>query len=628
MLRNSHISLRRISVILGDAIIAALSLAFAIFLRFEFTLPAEFATAPLHSIPIVLIVYPCVLYFCSVYKGVYYYSSFADLLTLGRGVALSGMASGAVILFALQGRFPRSVILLHPLLVFLGSGGLRVLIRWAKTRLNMPRAYSGRERNVLLVGAGDLGEGLVRQILKTPSANYRVVGFLDDDPGKWGLRVHGYPVLGGRTVLGDVLERFQIDEIIIAVGTRRGEILSDLVERLRTTANRPELKIAPSLSEMFHSPGHEVSIRKVRPVDLLNRDVIRLDENRILRALRDRRILVTGAGGTIGAELVRQVLRYRPAEVCLVESHSTSLFHIDREARKLAQGAHVLSILGDVRDGAFLNRLFHERRPQIVLHAAAHKHVHQIETNIQEGIQNNSLATHALCEAAAKHGTETFLLVSTDKAVKPSSVMGATKRLAEMIVACYSARNSTKYLAVRFGNVLGSSGSVLPIFQSQIEQGGPLTITHPDVRRYFMTVEEAVSLILQGVAMARGGEVFVLKMGDPVRIADMARNLILLSGLEPGKDIKIQFTGLRQGEKMDEELVEDPNGCDESEHPQLMVLRNENPPRPDLIERLLELEIAIRGSDAPAVLRRLRDLVPTFKPDPAHLGVSDSETGP
>lgn len=623
MLPFAPISSRRLLIVLGDCLLAALSLAFAIFFRFDFIIPPEFASLHVLSIPVVLLVYPTVFYFSGVYRGIYYYSSFPDMITLARGVALGGIVTGAILLFLLQGKFPRSIIILHPLLVLLGSGGIRALIRWGKTRLNMPRAYTGRERSVLLIGAGDLGESLIRQILRTPSAEYRIVGILDDDASKWGLRLHGFPVLGGRASLLDILQRFQVDEILIAVGARRGEILSDLVERLRTVASRPELKIAPSLSEMFLAPGREISVRKVRPADLLNRDVIRLDETRISRAIRGKRVLVSGAGGTIGAELVRQALRYEPAEICLVEAHATSLFFIDQEAKELAHGARVISVLGDIRNHAFLECLFQERKPQIVLHAAAHKHVHQLEMNIQEGIQNNSLATLALCEASLKHAVETFLLVSTDKAVKPSSVMGATKRLAEMIVASFSGRGNTRFLAVRFGNVLGSSGSVLPIFQRQIERGGPVTITHPEVRRFFMTVEEAVSLILQAVSMAKGGEIFLLKMGNSVNIAEMARNLILLSGLEPGKDIEIRFTGLRQGEKLDEELVEDSSGCDESEHSHLMVLRAENRPSDDLSKSLLDLEIATRGGDSSAVLRRLRALVPTFSPDPAHTPMKD-----
>lgn len=369
---------------------------------------------------------------------------------------------------------------------------------------------------------------------------------------------------------------------------------------------------------MLTTPGRGLAVRKISPTDLLSREVVKLDEARIARFLHNKRVLVTGAGGTIGGELVRQVLRFSPTEVVLLEAHATSLFHADALARENARGARISAVLGDVRDRAMIDRLFADKKPEVIFHAAAHKHVHQIEHNVQEGLLNNSLATHYLCDAAVKNGAESFLLISTDKAVKPSSVMGATKRLAEIAVTAHAGNGATRFMAVRFGNVLGSSGSVLPIFQSQLEKGGPLTVTHPDVRRFFMTVEEAVGLILQAVSLAKGGEIFVLKMGEPVRIADMAKNLILLSGLEPGKDIHIQYTGLKQGEKINEELMEDPVACDPSEHSEILILRGENAAPRDINERLLDLEVMCRGADATALIRRLKELVPTFIPDPAH----------
>jgi FlaA1/EpsC-like NDP-sugar epimerase len=311
-------------------------------------------------------------------------------------------------------------------------------------------------------------------------------------------------------------------------------------------------------------------------------------------------------------------MSYEPSEVTLVEAHATSLFHIETAARELARGIAIHAVLGDVRDRALVDRVFAERKPQMVFHAAAHKHVHQIEHNVQEGVLNNAIATSWICSAALANSAEALLLISTDKAVKPSSVMGATKRLAELVVKSFNGRGATRFMAVRFGNVLGSSGSVLTIFQDQLEKGGPLTVTHPDVRRFFMTVQEAVGLILQAVSISKGGEVFVLKMGEPVRIHDMAKNLIMLSGLEPGKDIEIRFTGLKQGEKLDEELMEDPAGFDSSEHPDIMILRGENQHLDHLDERLLELEISTRGKDSMSVVKRLRELVPTFRPDPAH----------
>jgi FlaA1/EpsC-like NDP-sugar epimerase len=616
---RSGLTWRRSLILALDCAAIVLAFLAAFLVRFPFPpSPAVLLIFKQTVIP-TLAVYLVAFHYSRVYRGIYYYSSFDDLINIAKGTGLAALLAGVVILFVRQGQFPRSVLLMHPIFAFLGVCGIRFSIRLGKTWLNMPRYYTGAETNVLLIGAGELGESLLRQMVKTPEANYRVVGFLDDDQAKWGLSLHGYTVFGGRDQLGEVLDRYQVDEIVIAIGSKRGEIVRDMVERLREVEAeaRPDLKIAPSLTEMLMTHGRGPAVRKVSPADLLNREVIKLDEARIARLLRGKRVLVTGAGGTIGGELARQVLRFSPAELVLLESHATSLFHIDNEARELSRGAKVSPVLGDVRDQALVDRLFAEKRPEVVFHAAAHKHVHQIEHNVQEGVLNNSLATHYLCQAAAKNGTEAFLLVSTDKAVKPTSVMGATKRLAE-IAATAHAGGATRFTAVRFGNVLGSSGSVLPIFQSQLEKGGPLTVTHPEVRRFFMTVEEAVGLILQAVSLSKGGEIFVLKMGEPVRIADMAKNLILLSGLEPDKDIRIQYTGLKQGEKLDEELMEDPSACDASEHPDILILRGENAPPKDLAQRLLDLEILSRGTDSSAVIRRLRELVPTFAPDPAH----------
>lgn len=622
--RAPQFSWRRISVVAADIFVVGAAFVAAFFIRFEFSLDAYYAQTLIYTAPIAMVCFMVGLRRAGVYRGLYYYSSFPELLNIARGIGLSACISGAAILFFRQGQFPRSVLLLHPILAFVGVCGVRFAIRWGKTKWNMPRAYTGLERNVLLVGAGELGESVLRQMLKTPAANYRVIGFLDDDSTKWGLRIHDYPVFGGREALNEVLTRYQVDDIVISVGSKRGEIVADLVDRMREFDKKPELKIAPSLSEMLQTPGREMRVRKVQPADLLNREVIRLDEGRIATSLRGKRVLVTGAGGTIGFELVRQVLGYGPSEVTLLESHATSLFYIERAARELARGAAVTAVLGDTRDRSLIDRVFAEKKPQVVLHAAAHKHVHQIEHNVSEGVLNNAIATGWVCAAALAHGAEAFLLVSTDKAVKPTSVMGATKRLAELVVKSYAGRGATRFMAVRFGNVLGSSGSVLTIFQDQIEKGGPLTVTHEEVRRYFMTASEAVGLILQAVSLSKGGEVFVLKMGEAVRIVDMAKNLILLSGLEPDKDIEIKFTGLTQGEKLHEELMEDPSGFVQSEHSDIYILRGENEVLPDLDADMLDLELATRGKDAEAVVRRLSELVPTFRPAAAHTPVPRS----
>lgn len=609
---------RRLSVVLLDMAIVIGAYLFAFLLRFDFRLDFHNFDVIRQTCPY-LLTYVVAFHIFSLYRGVYYFSSFADLLNITKAVVSAGVAMALALLFVRQGQFPRSVLLLHPILTFLGVGGVRFGIRLGKSYLNMPRNYAGKYRHVLLIGAGDLGESLMRQMQKTREPHYKVVGFIDDDRGMWGKRIHGLPVFGGIRVLSNVLERHHVDEIVIAIGARRGEIVRFVIDALRDMPQKPEIKIAPSLDEMLTTHHAGTSLRRVRPADLLNREVVKLDMVRIEHILKGKTILVTGAGGTIGSELCRRVLQYHPRKLVLIESHATSLFYIDSELKEMAEGTEIVPVLGDIRDQALIDRIFKEHKPAAVLHAAAHKHVHQLESNVQEGVGNNILGTYYVARAAHNHEAEVFLLVSTDKAVRPSCVMGATKRVAEFIVKSFAARGGrTRFVAVRFGNVLGSSGSVLEIFQEQIAKGGPVTVTHPDVTRYFMTVEEAAQLILQAASMALGGEIFILKMGAPVKILEMTKNLILLSGLEPDKDIEIRFTGLKQGEKLDEELVEDVARCDESEHPSIMVLRPDGTASSDMDGWIVDLEILTRTAGAKTLVKKLTELTPTFAPAPAH----------
>lgn len=360
--------------------------------------------------------------------------------------------------------------------------------------------------------------------------------------------------------------------------------------------------------------------RKIRPADLLNRRVKSLDNEGIGRLIEGKVILVTGAGGTIGGELSRQIVRHKPAKIILLENHATALFYREAEVGALADGVAVSAVLGDLRDKALLERIFREDHPRFVFHAAAHKHVHQLESNVHEGVSNNLLGTYHLARAAERHGVETFLLISTDKAVRPRCVMGATKRAAEIVLSNLSRESGTRFVAVRFGNVLGSSGSVMKIFQEQIENGRAITITHPDATRYFMTVEEAVGLVLQTAVLAKGGEIFMLKMGAPVRILDLALSLIRLSGLEPGRDVEIRFTGLKSGEKVSEELAEDAMGAEQSEHPDIMVLRSENGHVDALADTITSLERMIPASAKSELVQALARLVPTYTADPVHAG--------
>lgn len=615
---TASINLRRPFIVLLDCFAILAAFVFAFLLRFDFSLGTNHFNVILQTTPIVVTSFLLCGGVFSLYRGIYYFSSFSDLINITKAAAAGGLISAAIIMFIRAGQFPRSVLLLHPILSFMGICGIRFSIRLVKTRLRMRGITSGDWRNVLIVGAGDLGESLLRQINKTPELGYNLIGLIDDDREKWGMSVHGHKVLGGCSSLKTILAENDIDVIIIAIASQRGQLLRSIVDILKDVNPRPELKIAPALDEMLQTHSNKMSLRQVKPSDLLNRSEIKLDEPAIARLIERKCVLISGAGGTIGAELCRQALKFQPEKLILLENHATSLFYRDEEFKKKARGTAIVSILGDVRDQSLLERVFTKHKPEIVLHAAAHKHVHQLEFNIPEGILNNILGTYYLAQTASKHQTENFLLISTDKAVRPSNVMGATKQAAEQIVRHFAKNSNTCFTAVRFGNVLGSSGSVLKIFQEQISSGGPITVTDARATRYFMTVEESVGLILQAISMAKGGEIFVLKMGTPVRIIDMAQNLVLLSGLEVGKDIEIKITGLKQGEKLDEELMEDPAGVTDSTHSDIFLLGSDAQSDPNFEKRILDLEILCRGTDEKAILKKLAGLVPTFTAANAH----------
>lgn len=616
--RDARMTRRRLTVLAGDLLVVFSAYLLAYLFRFDFEWDGRFSLIFLQSVPMVLISWLFASYYFGLNRGLRHYASFGDILNVVKAAGCAAALQALYILFMAQGRFPRSILIMAPLLTVAGVAVVHALVRYAKDIWSLRESSSLPVRTAVIIGAGDLAEIVYRQMRADDDINYKIVAFFSDDEEKWGMRMHGVQVAGGVSRLADYLGRRPVDEVVVAVEMARGQVVSAVAAALRELERRPLIKFAPSLDEMLRSPAAGANPRKVQPADLLNRKEVRLDLARIARSIEGKVVLVTGAGGTIGGELCRQAVAYRPKALVLVEQHATALFYREAEVREKMPGVQVVAVLGDVRDQALLDRVFRLHKPQVVFHAAAHKHVHQLESNVQEGVSNNVLGTYHLAAQADKHGVETFLLISTDKAVRPSCVMGATKRAAEMVVTDFSRRSKTRFLAVRFGNVLGSSGSVLKIFQEQIEQGRPITITHADATRYFMTVVEAVGLVLQAGAMAKGGEVFVLNMGEPVRIMDMARNLILLSGLEPGRDVEIRITGLKTGEKLAEELMEDPAGQETSEHPDIMVLRSENLPTDGVPERLLELELASRSSDPSGALRRLREFVPTCRLDPLH----------
>jgi FlaA1/EpsC-like NDP-sugar epimerase len=446
-----------------------------------------------------------------------------------------------------------------------------------------------------------------------------VVGFVDDDPAKQGAVIHGVPVVGTVAELPDLVAEHRIEQLVVTMARVPREAIRGLVGL--GEALGVQVRIMPGLFEILEGRVNVSRFREVRIEDLLGREPVQLEEEQMARFLTNMVVMVTGAGGSIGAELARQVARFHPFRLLLVERAEPALFEIERELRRTWPDVGLEALVVDAGDEERMRQILLRTHPDIILHAAAHKHVPLMEANPCEAVENNALATYRLGSLAAEVGVKRFVLVSTDKAVNPSSVMGASKRLAELAIQALDQKHPPVYLAVRFGNVLGSTGSVIPIFREQIQSGGPVTVTHPDMTRYFMTIPEAAQLVLQAAAMGEGGEIFVLDMGEPIRILDLARDMIRLSGLEAGRDIEIVFSGIRPGEKLYEELELSAERLQKTRHPKIHIGRIRALPAEAVEEALARLEQVARGGDAAALRALLADLVPE-----ANLGILSDET--
>lgn len=613
----------------ADAACFCAALALAYFLRFDFALPESFRSQMLGMLKYAVGLKLCVFLLLGLYRGMWRYTSLADFRRLMEAVALSSslLVAFTAYRFGLAG-FSRAVLVVDGLLTLLFTAGLRLSIRAACARLEgwaAARLSDSPARRVLILGAGNLGERLLREIDRTPELNYAVVGFLDDDPAKRGLTVHGRPVLGAVSQLPAIARAENAEELIIAVSRASAAQMRTLVDACK--ASGLPHRILPPTSQILEG-SVATALRPVDYLDLLGRTEARLDEGAVASYVRGRTLLVTGCGGSIGSELCRQLLRFAPARLILVDQSEYNLYAIAQEL-KSEHGFHdYVRVLGSVGDRALMERTFADHKPSCVLHAAAYKHVPLVEENPAAAVVNNILGTRTVMEVAAAAGVERFVIVSTDKAVRPTNVMGATKRVTELLMACHASTDprATRFMAVRFGNVVGSSGSVVPLFRKQIERGGPVTVTHPDITRYFMSISEACQLILQAGALGgktpaqggQGGEIFVLDMGEPVRIDDMARDLIRLSGKEPGRDIEIVYTGLRAGEKLYEELITAGEGIVRTEHEKILVLGGTLGGDPGsvactLAPALERLEAAAQAQDSTAIRAILQELVPEFR---------------
>lgn len=560
------------------------------------------------------------------YAGMWRFTSLRDL----RRLAVACLFSTALIILLLfafprfQG-FSRSVFFVDGILTFILTGGVRLAIRYyyagqGKNNNADRVTRSWRQKRVLIVGAGRAGEKILREIMENKALNYNVLGFIDDDPAKHGLSIHGVRVLGDVACLEQITATLDVEQIFIALPSADGDTTRRIVEAcLKTGISH---KILPGIGELIDGRVSTKMLRDINYEDLLGRKPAQLDNRGIRDYLDSRVVLVTGCGGSIGSELCRQIVKYQPAKLILLDAGELNLFKIQMELRHELYMSKFEPVLGQVQDSRLIDKVFEKFQPEVVFHAAAYKHVPMIETNPWQAVDNNIVGSRVVMDAAIRHNVGRFVLVSTDKAVRPTNVMGASKRVTELIMQC-SQGNGTKFVAVRFGNVVGSSGSVIPFFRRQIAHGGPVTVTHPEVNRFFMTIPEAAQMILQAGMMGEGGEIFLLKMGTPVKIADMARDLIRLSGKEPDEDIKIVYTGLREGEKLYEELITEGEDILPTTHKNVMVLKSNGlsantscheETRLNLYRQIGELMSLARSYDARAIKAKLKEIVPEYTP--------------
>ncbi|MGB2862900.1 MAG: nucleoside-diphosphate sugar epimerase/dehydratase [Sedimentisphaerales bacterium] len=487
-------------------------------------------------------------------------------------------------------------------------GGLRIIIRLYYEEFRT--AEAGRLKRFLIVGAGNAGEALLREILRMPVTQYDVVGLIDDDSVKQGTHIHGIPILGAVEQLPEICEERKIEEIAIAMPSASPQQLRRVVQVCEGTKIR--FRTVPSITDIASGKLRVSQIRDVDINDLLGREAVKLDMDLIETFARDKIILVTGAGGSIGSEMCRQLCNYKPKLLLLIEQAENPLFYIERELRKQFPAVSIEAIICNITDKARVDEVLGDYKPQVIIHAAAHKHVPLMELNAKEAIKNNILGTQIVADAADNYGATNFVMISTDKAVNPTSIMGSSKRIAEMYIQDLSRTSETHFVTVRFGNVLGSDGSVVPIFKKQIAEGGPVTVTHPEMKRYFMTVPEASQLVLQAASMGKGGEIFVLEMGEPVKIVDLARELITLSGFRPGEDIEMIFTGPRSGEKLFEELSIEGEDMQRTRHPKISIWKNIPMDRERLRAGISELVTIAKTQTYGEIVQKIKELVPEY----------------
>ncbi len=612
----------RYTAFLHDLLMIPVAWIGAYWLRFNLDgIPAEFWRQALTMLPVAILAQGSLFWYFGLYRGVWRFASMPDLVRILKATLAGVAVSAAAIFFLtrLQG-VPRSVFVLDIILLVLLLGGPRFVYRWIKDR----RLYGHEVKNVLIVGAGQAGEMLIRDLLRDPLHAYRPVAIVDDDLAKQGKEMHGVRVAGLCDTIPELTTELEVRLILIALPSATSRQMQQVVKWCEATGL--PFRVLPRMQDLVSGQVSIKDLREVKIDDLLGREAVSLDWTAITQGVRGKTVLVTGGGGSIGSELCRQVARLKPAHLIIFEQSEFNLYSIEIELLRTFPDIKLTALLGDVFDAVAVEQMLRQYRPSVILHAAAYKHVPMLEHQRRAAVRNNALGTRILAALADRYGCATFVMISTDKAVNPANIMGMTKRVAEIYCQNLNARSSTHFITVRFGNVLGSAGSVIPLFQKQIAAGGPVTVTHPEITRYFMTIPEAAQLILQAGTMGKGGEIFVLDMGEPVKIAYLAEQLIRLSGKKPGEDIEIAYTGLRPGEKLYEELFHESEKLAGTTHPKILLANSRSMEFAQLEQKLDGMTAACEVDDERQLYDLLCELVPEHQSRPSpEVGTGESQ---
>ncbi len=604
---------RIILLIVFDLLSVLLASMLSLYVRFDFkfvNVPREFWDAALENYLLNAIIMLLLFRVFRLYNSVWRYASDTELLNCGLAVACCAIVQ-PIVCFAMKTRLPASFPLFYGFFLMFCTCGSRFSYRFLRLfqRKRMDRLRGLKRVNCMIIGAGAAGNAILKEIEANSYLNMHILCVIDDNPGCHGKYLRGVPIVGGRDTIIDNVNKYAIDEIIIAMPSASRQEVKPILEICKETGCH--LRILPGMYQLINGDVSVSHLREVQIEDLLGRDPININVDEIIGYVCNKVVLVTGGGGSIGSEFCRQIARHHPKQLIIFDIYENNVYEVQQELLRKYPDLNMKVLIGSVRNTIRVKEIFQTYHPDIVYHAAAHKHVPLMEDSPKEAIKNNVLGTLKVAMAADEYGTERFVMMSTDKAVNPTNVMGASKRICEMIIQNLNRKSKTNFVAVRFGNVLGSNGSVIPLFKKQIEQGGPVTVTSPDIIRYFMTIPEAVSLVLQAGAYAKGGEIFVLDMGEPVKIVDLAKNLIQLSGYRVGEDIKIVYTGLRPGEKMYEELLMKEEGLKQTANKLIYIgkpIEFEEEKFEEQLERLKECAEGETGN----IRELIKEIVPTY----------------